>query len=135
MVKKETILAIMLQEHKKINLFFQKYKKSKDIKDWEIFIKKEQEHINLEEEVILVLYERSKDFAVYAKIISQHEKISSFIDKDPIDQNTLNQLEILMQNHVDLEEEKFYPALDSNLEDDEKEILIKRIHARINLNN
>jgi len=147
MVKNETLSKFMLEEHGKILILLEDFKKNVKSSDAVDYFKKlkwkQDNHVLAEEKAIMIL---TKDGEMSSKlkstmliILKQHDELRDIIKKiqeklqrniDHYEENLKAFLE-LMKIHINLENKSFYPVLDKELDDKEKKVMLTKIQEII----
>jgi len=141
MKKEVNIVEYMMKEHGKILAGLNVFQKSSRDKKEEIFKELKEaleKHFFAEEKAIMMLESRGKKYKEMAIILEQHEEINSLLEKvKRAEENSKKEKEIikklidLTKKHIILENKKFYPRLDKDLESDEKEKVFEKLHSYI----
>lgn len=121
------ISEFMLREHGEIIALLSKYNKTGKSEDFMIFKDKQDRHMLGEEKAIFALYSRNKKFSVLSEIMKQHEMLHEMEDvfKNDGDKKKFKEILDLMGKHIKLEDTKFYPVLDKELDVEEQEKVIE----------
>ena len=141
MKKDVKIIDYMMKEHGKILLGISNFQKSSGSNKEEIFKELKEaleKHFFAEEKAIMMLESRGKKYKEMEIILEQHEEINSLIsdvEKAKVsgkeDKEILKKLIAVTKTHIILENKKFYPRLDKDLEGDEKEKVFEKLHSYI----
>lgn len=140
-MKKETIARFMLREHgilRDLLATFRAYSDRNSNRAKTAFKKfkdKQRVHVFLEEKSIFNFNKKIGKISILKAIIAQHKTIDGMIRKiwtdfddeeDPT--RDIIALQNSLYNHVTLEEKKFYPKLDAQITDKEREKIFKKIY-------
>ena len=135
----QTITQIMIKEHAKIDRIFEEFETSletnfeeskqlfKDFK-WNL-----EKHFFIEEKVIFHIYNSAteKESEEIMNLLKDHKDLqwrinrienSSIANMKPI----LQELKIILKSHVGLENNIFYPKLDSELDEKSKALILEK---------
>ena len=139
MKKGESIKQFMVEEHGKIFVLLNDFKKnsSKDnAGDYFQKLKDKLEpHVFAEEKAIIILNEEGKKFKEIVTILQQHDEIEKLMKDigenlsrklDHYEENVKKVMELL-KVHVVLENTKFYPKLDKELNDEQKQRVLEKL--------
>ena len=147
MVKNETLSKFMLEEHGKILILLEDFKKNAKSSDAADYFKKlrwkQENHVLAEEKAIMILTKEgemsSKLKSTMLTILKQHDDLRDLIKKiqdklqrnfDHYEENIKTFLE-LMKIHINLENKSFYPVLDKELDDKQKKVMLTKIREII----
>jgi len=139
MKKGESIKQFMVEEHGKIFVLLNDFKKNlaKDNAD-DYFQKlkdKLEPHVFAEEKAIMILNDEGKKFKEIVTILQQHDEIEELMGKiednlgrklDHYEEN-VKKIMGLLKVHVILENTKFYPKLDKELNDNQKTRVLQKL--------
>lgn len=139
MKKGESIAQFMLEEHGKIFVILNDFKKNSGEDNAENYFKKLKDklepHIFAEEQAIIILNEEGKKFKEIVTILQQHDEIEKLMKK--IEENLSRKLDHYEENvkkiielekvHVALENTGFYPKLDKELDGGQKTLILKKL--------
>ncbi|MAG39772.1 hypothetical protein CMI41_02290 [Candidatus Pacearchaeota archaeon] len=89
-------------------------------------------HVFAEEKAIMVFYKNKKDFKLLSTILEQHKELRGYLDKIELDKKAAAKFEKLMKQHIGLEDSKFYPMLDKELNSKEQEEMFKEFMVLFN---
>ncbi len=146
MSKKNSILSLMIQDHKKIeNLINKLDEKNKDVYNEmkKAFIKFEwqlEKHIFTEEKAIFTDYKPEDvniGYDMLPELISQHNYIVNTLNnwREEIRKKNMitdvYSLKEFLMKHKKFEEEKVYPKLEASLSNTEKKHIIAKINEII----
>ena len=144
MTKKGTISSFMLEEHGKILTLLNEFKKNANSKNADDYFKKlkwkQENHVLAEEKAILILTQDGKELkSIILEILKQHNELHDIMKKiqDKLDRSTdhyeenLKALLELMKIHINLENKKFYPLLDRDLDDKTKKLIMSKFREVI----
>ena len=139
MVDNQPLSQFMIQEHGKIIELLNDLKnnsKASNAKDYLKKLKTKQEiHVHAEEKAIMILANEQKDLrTVIITILKQHDelrglmkKLEKYIYSDYTNyQISFRAFHELMNNHIILENKKFYPVLDKNLSENQKKLILQK---------
>ena len=132
---KKTIPEIMLRDHSRIHNIIQELKKAKPEDAQRLFIKFKwnlEKHFYIEEKVVFQIYLNSlnEETEELDKLLSEHKDMLFLIKK--IDNhfhnsaNLLSQLDSILTAHAQFEDEIFYPRLEEELSENEKNLIADR---------
>jgi len=142
-MKKGEISQFMIAEHGKILTLLSAFKKKANTKNaGDSFYKlkeKQKRHMTAEEKAILILHQEGKQFSEIVTILKQHEELRNLTNhiEDYVEKNldhydeTLKKLLELMKEHINLENSKFYPKLDKELDDKQKKMIMETFRTFI----
>lgn len=130
----KTISEFMLKEHEKIRKKLEELKNTNnkihifnDLK-WTL-----EKHLFLEEKVLFVFYEKIQGEEVddFFNLMQEHERIMSLLKniQDTLNENPsdkINELINLLEEHSFFEDKKFYPKLDSELSEEQKQEIFEK---------
>ena len=140
---RKTIPEIMLKDHARIHNLLQevKYKISEKTKDSEyLFIRLKwtlEKHFFVEEKVIFTIYSESElgEIEELNHLINEHKDALLLVKK--IDNNFNNpkeyieDLDKLLSAHAKFEDEIFYPRLEEELPEEQKQLIEDRCNERV----
>ena len=128
----------MITEHGKIFSLLADLKKNSKPDSFEVLKLRLNRHVLAEEKAIMMLESQGKKFSEMIDILQQHREIEDLMKKieESIENKTncekeLKELLELMKVHVALEDKKFYPRLDKQLEGKEREVIFDNLHEAI----
>lgn len=138
-MKQISITKFMIEEHGKLLSMLMILKKEKYEKAFQVLNSSLQRHVLAEEKVIIMLQSRGEIFTEMTLILKQHEEIEKLMKKigDHLQRNLddfekdLKSLLELMKQHIQLENEKFYPKLDKELDERERKVIFEKLHDAI----
>ncbi len=136
----KTITKIMGKEHKRIEELLHEFEnkvnqdKESAIKIFNIFYWNLEKHFFIEEKVIFSIFNSSNsenDTNDLANLLKDHKDILFLIEKieDNINNNVKEELEDLkkiLSAHAKFEDEEFYPRLDEELDELQKQLIFER---------
>ena len=139
-MKKKSVLRFMLVEHGNLRELLAKFRKDSDedlkraLNSFERFKDRHGKHVFIEEKAVFNFSSKVKKMQILKIIIKQHREILKFIrkiesllddekDATPVTAN----LQEFLKAHIRLEEKKFYPVIDKELNDKEREKILKKI--------
>lgn len=134
----ESITEFMITEHGKIFSLLASFKRNSKQSSFNVLKSGLDRHVLAEEKAIIMLESRGKKFSEMIDIIQQHEEIEDLMKKiqKSIEDKTSHEKELkelleLMKVHVKLEDKKFYPKLDKELEGKERKMIFESLHEAI----
>lgn len=147
MKNNETLSKFMIEEHGKILVLLEDFKKNsklKDARDYYDKLKwKQENHVLAEEKAIMLLTAdgttNQKLKATIILILKQHDEIRDIMKKlqeklqrnmDHYEENMKKLLDI-MKIHITLENKSFYPVLDRDFQDEDKKLLMSKFREVI----
>ena len=139
MKKGESIAEFMLKEHGEIFILLNDFKKNSSKDNAEDYFKnlkdKLEPHVFAEEKAIIILNEEGKKFKEIVTILQQHDEIEKLMKNiqenlsrklGHYEENVKKVMELL-KVHVALENKKFYPKLDKELNLEQKQIVLEKL--------
>ena len=127
----------MLAEHKKIESMFKKLEKGVETGKTHLIEKLNeikwniQKHFFVEENAVFSLYVPASTWEVSSvdQILREHEEIMKFIEKTEknLSKEKIDGLISMIRMHAKFEDDNFYPALDEQLDGEQKEKILGRI--------
>jgi len=134
-MKEDSITEFMILEHGKIFTLLAKLKRKKELESFKELDSGLSRHVLAEEKAIMMLTSRGKEFPEMVEIMKEHEQIEALVKKVGNNlensENDLKELLELMKAHVRLEDKKFYPRLDKELEGKEREVIFDKLHEAL----
>jgi len=134
-MKKETLMEFMFKEHSIIFKLLEDFEKDSDSEEKFNKLKEKQEnHAFMEEKAIFIFYQKNKKYPEITVLLEQHEELRGLIKKIGNKENLKNnslKLKKLMASHIKLEQEKFYPRLNKELEESEKQKMLEKARSYI----
>jgi hypothetical protein len=138
----KSISKTMLKDHKKILDLIQEFEKQTDsFKAREILEKFKwnlEKHFFMEEKVIFSVYqiENNEEDEDVINLLKEHKdalflikKIEELSSKDK--KADITELKLLLINHANFENKSFYPRLDEELTEEQKQMIIERADEEI----
>ena len=138
----KTIPEIMLRDHAKIHNLLSEIdlnlQKEKNIEEsHHLFIRLKwtvQKHFFVEEKVIFTVYASSEleEMQDFDNLIKEHREVLSLLQKidnnfqKPISHNLFQKTKKLLSEHAKFEDEIFYPRLEEELSEEQKELIKDR---------
>lgn len=124
------ISSIMLEEHGKMLKLLGDFVKGKSgsyaaLKDMQ------EKHAFAEEKAIFIFYKSKKDFKLLSDILAQHEQLGIYMKSMEGDKSAAKKFEVLMKEHIRLEDSKFYPMLDRDLLPDQQKKILEKFEVMI----
>ncbi len=137
----KSIKELMLEEHKKIENFLKKFQGSLKAdnetleKQFDEFKRELESHFTLEEKAIFDIYNNliGEEVEDIFKLMQEHGNILGMIErmKKEIENREKPNVDDLKQNlieHADFENQTFYPKLDKELSENQKQEIITKIN-------
>lgn len=125
------IQEAMLKEHKRIEEMLVELETSCDAVKLNELKWNVQKHFFIEENAVFSLYTPATELEVenVDQILREHETIMSLIEQVELDFNVgeVEKIIGLLRSHARFEDERFYPALDEQLDDVAKKKIIGRV--------
>ena len=148
MEKGETISSLMQKDHGLIDELLSTFRmrldrlnyEGKAIESFKRFKNKEEEHVSIEENLIFKLKLKINKTQLVVVLKKQHKELKERIEeiekdisekRDPT-KSTIN-FQNLIQTHIKLEEDNFYPVLDQELKGKEKQELITSLRKALRI--
>ena len=124
----ETIVDLMTKDHAKIAGLLEEFKANPTKENFNKFRFELQKHLFTEEKAIF-LHCNCPDLA--EPLIKDHNKMLEMMKEigTTLDNNKIDEFHAFVMKHKGYEEEKFYPALDETLSDEEKKEIADKIKA------
>jgi len=133
----KTILDLMIKDHDKIGRLIHDLKQEKNIqtikKLFDEFKWEFEKHLFIEERAIFTFYnpKTEREYTVVPDMLKDHNQLLSFLKKMDSEINNgkinLQEFEKLLSTHKQFEEEFFYPKLDEELTNTQKNTIINRL--------
>jgi len=132
-MEKETITEFMTKEHGKILFLLTNFKNKKDKESLTNLKNVQERHILAEEKAIMTLEKENIEFPEMITILEQHGQLKNLLKvaEDNPDDKTIKPLLDLMKIHINLENKKFYPRLDKDLEGNQRQVIFDQLHEAI----
>ena len=113
-MKRELISEKMLKEHGKILKLVNDFVKEKE-NSYSKLKTLQKKHAYAEEKAIFIFYKDKKEFKLLTTILDQHEHLRIYMKSMQTNRDDVKKFEMLMKEHIQLEDSKFYPMLDKDL--------------------
>lgn len=119
----------MLEEHGKILMMLDEAEK--DFRKFAIFRETLEEHFSIEETVIFSYYNEmvNGEISDFFELLKEHGTIVGLVRSIEKRPEKFGELKELLVNHLDLENNVFYPKFDKMLDENQRGFLIEKIRG------